>query len=98
VIGHGMLESLLAPHPGLVARGLLLHLPPGSSRFDLDSLVARRIRDFRQQLCVLDPVPLLGIPGYWPEQTAEFYDDTRHFRFDGRSRRPGTNDDLSMLP
>jgi hypothetical protein len=98
VIGHGMLESLLEPHPGLVARGLLLHLPAGSSRLELDSLVAQRIRDFRRQICVLDPIPLLGIPGYWPEQTAEFYDDAGHFRFDGRSRRPGANDDLSTAP
>jgi hypothetical protein len=37
---------------------------------------------------VLDPLPVLGIPGYFRDQTSEFYDDESHFRFDGRSRRP----------
>jgi hypothetical protein len=103
VVGHGTLESLLTPHPGLAAKGLLLCVPelPGPDglaalRFEVDALAARRVRDWRSALVVLDPVPLLGIPGYWPNDFAEFYDDDAYFRFERRSRRPASsNADLA---
>jgi hypothetical protein len=96
IVGHGALESLLAPHPGLAAKGLLLHVPslpaPGgwdALRFELDAVAAARVEAWRSARSVLDPVPLLGIPGYCDNDFADFYDDTRHFRFERRSRRPG---------
>jgi hypothetical protein len=95
VVGHGLLESLLAPPPGLTARALLLHLPSlpeaeGSDdlRQELDERVARRVQAWRSSRSVLDPVPILAIPGYSFNDFAEFYDDMRHIRFEPRSRRP----------
>jgi hypothetical protein len=95
VVGHGTLETLLAPHPGIVARGLQLHASrlPGADgedafRFEVDAWAAARIHGWRTTRAVLDPLPVLGIPGYFRDQTSEFYDDESHFRFDGRSRRP----------
>lgn len=95
LVGHGTLETLLAPHPGIVARALQLHVPrlpcaegEEAFRFEVDALAAARIRSWRASRAVLDPVPVLGIPGYFSNDTCEFYDDPDHFRFDGRSRRP----------
>lgn len=96
LVGHGSLESLLAPHPGLAAKGLLLHVPSlpapdgwDALRFELDATAAAHVEAWRTARSVLDPVPLSGIPGFWDNDFAEFYDDASHFRFERRSRRPG---------
>lgn len=102
-IGHGTLESLLAPHPGLAAKALLLHVPalPTSAggwdtlRFDLDARAAAGVARWRAAHAVLDPVPVLGIPGYCDNDFPEFYDDKEHFRFERRSRRPGAAGDAT---
>jgi hypothetical protein len=95
LVGHGMLESLLQPHASLAARSLLLHVPalPASEgrddfRFELDAMAADRIHAWRATRTVLDPIPLLAIPGYSDNDSADFYDDARNIRFDPISRRP----------
>jgi hypothetical protein len=95
LVGHGMLESLLEPHAALAARSLLLHvpcLPPASGaddfRFELDALAASRIQGWRAGRTVLDPVPLLAIPGYSDNDSADFYDYPKNVRFEPISRRP----------
>jgi hypothetical protein len=98
LVGHGALESLLTPHAGLLARGLLLHVPslptPEQSderRFELDTLVAARVHSWRVDRIVLDPVPLLAIPGFSDNDSAAFYDDLRNIRFEPHSHRRGTS-------
>lgn len=93
LVGHGTLESLLTPHPGLAAKGLLLDVPalPGAAGWDelrceIDARAAACIHAWRQRHHILDPVPVLGIPGYWDNERPEFYDDAHHFRFERRSR------------
>jgi hypothetical protein len=96
LVGHGMLESLLTPPPGLAARALLLHVPCLPSpeggdalRFEIDALAATRIHAWRTTRVVLAPVPLLAIPGFWDNASPEFYDDMQNIRFEPQSRRPG---------
>ncbi len=103
IVGHGTLESLLTPHPGLAAKGLLLHVPaiPAASeldalRFDIDARAAQRVASWRERLTVLDPVPLLGLPGYCDNERAAFYDDARYFRFERASRRPASSADVGF--
>jgi hypothetical protein len=97
VVGHGLLESLLVPHPGLAARSLLLHVtalpPPGQStgdefRFEVDTIAAARIEAWRAARTVLDPVPVLAIPGYSDNDRQDYYEDMRNIRFEPISRRP----------
>ncbi len=95
VVGHGMLESLLVPHAGLSARSLLLHVPSlpapehnDAFRFQLDVLAAARIQAWRGARTILDPVPVLAIPGYSDNDSADFYEDLRNIRFHPQSRRP----------
>jgi hypothetical protein len=98
-----MLESLLLPHPGLAARSLLLHVPSlpekeasDELRFEIDTIAAARIQAWRVTRAVLDPVPLLAIPGYSDNNSSGFYDDLRNIRFEPYSRRPGLSSDLSI--
>jgi hypothetical protein len=99
LVGHGLLEALLVPHPGLAARSLLLHVPrlpthDDEHRFEIDAIVAARIHAWRSARTVLDPVPVLAIPGHCENDSAEFYDDPRNVRFEPISRRPsGCGDD-----
>jgi hypothetical protein len=95
VVGHGALEALVTPPDGLSARSLQLlvpHLPAASEadafRSELDALAARRIQAWQTERSVLDPVPLLAIPGFWPNDSAAFYEDLRNVRFVPISRRP----------
>ena len=101
IVGHGLLESLLVPHPALAARSLLLHVPTLPSpaagqracdefRFEIDGIVAARIGAWRNGRSVLDPVPVLAIPGFSDNDSREFYEDMRNIRFDPISRRPCT--------
>lgn len=94
-VGHGLLEALLNPRPGLVARGLLLHVPalPTSPdddalRFEVDARVAAGIKGWTSARPVLDPVPVLAIPGFSDNDAADFYDDAQNLRFVPVSRRP----------
>jgi hypothetical protein len=95
VVGHGVLESLLDPRPGLSVRSLLLYVPrlPGPAaddelRLEMDAVAAARIADWRRLRTVLDPMPVLAIPGYADNDACEFYDDFRNIRFHPCSRRP----------
>ena len=93
VVGHGTLESLLTPHLALASKAVLRDLPSPPASYDSDALrvatderVAAIIHSWRGRAPVLDPVPLLGIPGYADNARPEFYDDARYFRFARRAR------------
>ena len=95
VVGHGLLESLLAPRPGFIARSVQIQLPalptenPSDElRFEVDALIAAHVRAWRTARPVLDPVPVLAIPGFSDNDSADFYDDLRNIRFVPISRRP----------
>jgi hypothetical protein len=95
VFGHAILEAALAPHKGLTAKALVLEverdalaLPPAALVARLDARVAEH---FAQPGAVastraLQPLPVLGIPG-WTSANAEpsYYDDESVFR-PGRTR------------
>lgn len=95
VVGHGVLEALLAPPPGLSVRALLLHTPlslagndSDATRWELDACAASLVQTWHTARTVLDPMPVLCIPGYSDNDFCEFYDDMRNVRFEPCSRRP----------
>jgi hypothetical protein len=94
LVGHGTFESLLQPRPGLSVRSLLLHVPASDAetgerlRWQLDAVAAERVRAWRSQRDVLDPIPVLAIPGYSDNDSPDFYEDMRNIRFEPSSRRP----------
>lgn len=90
LFGHAIYEKALAPFDGITARGVLLEVDSGFSGLPLpaqiDALDARlageiadpgRFRETRE----LAPVPILGIPGWWPHNEHEaYYDNINYFR------------------
>jgi hypothetical protein len=103
IVGHGLLESLIEPHPRLAARGILIELselgaPPNPSahesreadalRFEIDTLVAAHVGTWRESPAVLDPIPVMAIPGFSDNGRASFYDEPSNLVFAPVSRRP----------
>ncbi len=84
VIGHALLEKLLAPWPGITAKCLFLEMPTAQAGLTdgLDRVVAAVWRGQAiRRPADLFAVPVLGIPG-WCADNADpaYYRDTRHFR------------------
>ncbi len=90
LFGHGLYEKALQPYVGMTGQGLLLAVeqeffswPQSQQLAHLDKLLAdyltvpehcRNTRD-------LSPVPLLGVPGWAPDNDcAAYYDNVAYFR------------------
>lgn len=90
ICGHGLLEKLRSPYKSITAHALLLYdaSPGGALRGDdflpaLDAAVAKRLLEgWCECPADLSPLPLMGIPGWWPDgdQDRRFYDDPAVFR------------------
>lgn len=86
LVGHAVLEKLLAPWPGVTAKCLYLPMDAlpeaGAPAPALDRTIAEVWRgNSMQRPADLFPVPVLGIPGWWPaNEAASFYGDERVFR------------------
>ena len=95
LFGHALYEKALRPFIGITGRGILLKTepgllaqPPGERLAALDSRVAACISESGNLTAPreLAVVPVLGVPGWHPDNgREEFYDDADYFR-PGRSR------------
>lgn len=95
VFGHSLLEKALRPYIGMTAHAIvvpvpegILHLPWPELLLWLDGTLANVLRNpstfsSPQQL---QPFPLLGMPGWDPDNArADYYDNKNYFR-EGRRR------------
>jgi hypothetical protein len=82
VVGHAVLEKLLAPWPGITAKCTFLNLPAATPLQTVDERLAQAwLTGALSRPADLFPLPVLGIPGWWPEnEDAAFYDDESVFR------------------
>ncbi|OON60290.1 hypothetical protein B0920_14945 [Massilia sp. KIM] len=87
LFGHALMEKLVAPRKAITAHTLVvfadaevLALEPGAQRAWLDGHVAERLEREGLNTSAFTPLPVLGLPGWWPEQDAGFYLDTTVFR------------------
>lgn len=84
VCGHAILEKFLAPYKALTAHALLLPLDGAACAADLDAQLASGLRsgELLNTPRDLSPLPLMGIPGWWPDgpQDETFYADRAVFR------------------
>jgi hypothetical protein len=88
--GHALYDKLRAPFIGLTAKALIFEVEPAvlaldreSLRAQVDRLLGLHILDDARMSTprVLQPLPVLGIPGWWPEnETPDFYDNSEYFR------------------
>lgn len=97
LLGHGLYEKALAPYVGMSGHALLLHVPDGAVDADDDELTeladasaARAVATHASEPRELAPLPVLGVPGWWPANAdAAFYDNTGYFR-PGRGPAPAS--------
>jgi hypothetical protein len=95
--GHGMYEQALNPYIGMVAKTVFVpasevffSLPLAGQLAQVDALLADHFTDrslFRSPR-MMAPMPVLGVPGWYPPSEIEsFYDDPVHFRSKGPRRQ-----------
>jgi len=89
ITGHAMLEKYLSPYKSMTAKALLIHTEHKYT--DRNALLEFLDRKTAEHLlhetiltkpACLAPLPLAGIPGWWPDATQDeqFYDDVNVFR------------------
>lgn len=100
--GHGLLDSLRAPHPKLMGKALLLRLNANTLtladselRLFVDRALALRLSKYLLEPSRLFPLPVLGIPGWSSEQSGQYYANGDYFRT--QRQRPRTARELEWL-
>lgn len=80
VVGHALLEKLAAPRKDMTAHVWAAAAPFGSTA-KADGWLAPQCTPERLATKPFTPLPVLGIPGWWPEnENFSFYDDSVVFR------------------
>jgi hypothetical protein len=91
LFGHALMEKLVAPRKAITAHTRVLFAPGAwfglgweDRRAWLDMQVAGLLAAEGLTTSAFTPLPVLGVPGWWPEQDEAFYLDETVFR----PRRP----------
>lgn len=88
MIGHANYEKALEPYIGFTGKALYLKVSEEFFELEfwdryqyLDTLLAQNLALLLQDNSNLYPLPILGVPGWWPaNENAEFYDNQQYFR------------------
>ncbi|AEY01670.1 hypothetical protein GU3_09570 [Oceanimonas sp. GK1] len=90
IFGHALYEQALHPFIGLTAKAVVLPMPDGFfalPRHEQYSVLDNHLCEQLQARALFDrprplrPLPLLGIPGWWPaNEDPGFYHNTDYFR------------------
>ncbi|WP_254073943.1 DUF3025 domain-containing protein [Burkholderia sp. S171] len=94
IFGHALLEKLVAPYKACTGHAWIVEVEPAyfsatdsRRRAILDLAVSERLNSEAISSRYFTPLPVLGVPGWWPENEASsFYDDPQVFRSGRRSR------------
>lgn len=85
--GHALLEKLVQPYKSITAHAWPIRAAAGAAPATLDLPLAAALRADTLLPAALSPLPVLGIPGWSPDNAMpDFYDDTAVFR-PGRRQR-----------
>ncbi len=80
LFGHALLEKLVAPRKAITAH-VYLAQPAADSMAALDAWIAGDISADKLAGKPFVPLPVLGVPGWWPEnEKLSFYEDILVFR------------------
>nr|WP_243405483.1 DUF3025 domain-containing protein [Solimicrobium silvestre] len=87
LFGHAIMEKLVRPYKAITAHTLVCWVSPNfhelsavEQRAELDQQIAAQLQQQELLPTAFSPLPVLGVPGWWPDQTAEFYADPHVFR------------------
>ena len=87
LFGHALMEKLIAPRKAITAHTRVI--TAGNAYFELnteaqrawiDAHVATALATEPLTTACFTPLPVLGVPGWWPQQDHDFYADTSVFR------------------
>ncbi|MDB5868867.1 MAG: putative transrane protein [Polaromonas sp.] len=80
LFGHALLEKLVYPRKPITAH-VYVEQPAINSIAELDAWVAADLSAAKLAGKPFTPLPVLGVPGWWPEnEDVSFYDDLAVFR------------------
>lgn len=80
LFGHALLEKLVSPRKAITAHVYRVQ-PATESLAELDAWVAQDLSADRLAAKPFAPLPVLGVPGWWPANEAPgFYGDVQVFR------------------
>ena len=87
LFGHAIMEKLVQPYKAITAHTLVCWVDPDFHQMQasekiaiLDVQMATQLAGRELQTGIFSPLPVLGVPGWWPEQDLQFYADTSVFR------------------
>jgi len=87
LFGHALMEKLVAPYKAITAHTRVLMAPDlyfglsdGGRRAWIDATIAQQLREEGLSNAGFTPLPVLGIPAWYPGQTDTFYADAGVFR------------------
>ena len=79
MFGHAALEKLVQPYKSITVH--LWRVPAGVTRSTLDAWLADDLQPRKLATKPFSPLPVLGVPGWWPANAdPAFYDDIQVFR------------------
>lgn len=79
LFGHALLEKLVQPRKAITAH--VYRVPQAVAPAALDAWLAQELSAARLAAKPFTPLPVLGVPGWWPDNEAPgFYDDPVVFR------------------
>lgn len=94
--GHALMEKLVQPYKAITAHAWLVWadaayfaLEPAARRAWLDRQVSAQLAAQPLHTGAYTPLPVLGVPGWWPQQDAAFYADATVFRARRPEKPPG---------
>ncbi len=88
VFGHALVDKLRSPYKAICAHAWVIDAPagPDAGRADVDTLTAATLTQDSLRVAAFAPLPVLGVPDWWPpNRDPSFYADAQVFR-PGRSR------------
>ncbi|MES2039531.1 MAG: DUF3025 domain-containing protein [Pseudomonadota bacterium] len=85
--GHALMEKLVQPYKAITAHTWVVMVEPAyftldaiARRAHIDGVVAKQLASQALTTADYTPLPVLGLPGWWPQQDAAFYEDQQVFR------------------
>jgi len=96
LFGHALMEKLVAPRKAITAHTRVVQagadyfaLSQDEQRAWLDEHVSASLAAEALNTACFTPLPVLGIPGWWPQQDLAFYADSSVFRAKPERARAG---------
>ncbi len=87
LFGHALMEKLVNPYKAVTAHLWVVtasdhyfSMSHDSKREWLDAQVANDLATTELSTSRFTPLPVLGVPSWWPKQDREFYEDEKVFR------------------